>query len=250
MALKIIGAGFGRTGTMSAYHALNQLGFPCYHMIEIMGKRANRPHVDFWLKVARAPAGTQHNWDEVFANYTAALDNPACCVWRELAAAYPEAKIILTVHPKGAEAWYESTMDTIYFTESRWQFKVLKSVVPFLRRFGEMSHKLVWQRAHKGTMDDKAKAMAFYEQHIAEVKASVDPARLLVFSADQGWEPLRKFLDVPIPEAKFPNVNDRATMKKSIGVMIAAAYGLLAGAVLLAAAIIYGVANAVSSPGG
>jgi len=171
-------------------------------------------------------------------------------VWRELAAAYPEAKIILTVHPKGAEAWYESTMDTIYFTESRWQFKVLKSVVPFLRRFGEMSHKLVWQRAHKGTMDDKAKAMAYYEHHIAEVKASIEPARLLVFSADQGWEPLCKFLDVPIPDAKFPNVNDRATMKKSIGAMIAAAYGLLAGAVLLAAAIIYGIANAVSSSGG
>ena len=33
MTLEIIGAGFGRTGTMSTYTALNQLGFPCYHML-------------------------------------------------------------------------------------------------------------------------------------------------------------------------------------------------------------------------
>ena len=57
MPLKIIGAGFGRTGTDSTRLALNQLGFPCYHMREVFGKTA---HLDFWLKVANAPAGTQH----------------------------------------------------------------------------------------------------------------------------------------------------------------------------------------------
>ncbi|WP_258602420.1 sulfotransferase [Mesorhizobium sp. AR10] len=32
MALKLIGAGFGRTGTWSTFAALNRLGLPCYHM--------------------------------------------------------------------------------------------------------------------------------------------------------------------------------------------------------------------------
>lgn len=51
----------------------------------------------------------------MFSRYSATVDNPACVVWRELMAAYPEAKVILTVHPKGAEAWYESTIETMLY---------------------------------------------------------------------------------------------------------------------------------------
>ena len=61
MTLKIIDVGFGRTGTNSTYQALNQLGFPCYHMFEVIGNKANKGHLDFWRKVANAPAGMQHD---------------------------------------------------------------------------------------------------------------------------------------------------------------------------------------------
>jgi hypothetical protein len=138
VALKIIGAGFGRTGTLSVYTALNELGFPCYHMIEVLKNEENKSHLEFWRDVANSEPGTRHNWEQVFSKYTAALDNPACCVWRELLSAYPEAKVVLTLHPKGAEAWYDSTMDTIYFTEKMWQFKVLEFTTPFGRKFGDM----------------------------------------------------------------------------------------------------------------
>jgi hypothetical protein len=166
MPLEIIGAGFGRTGTMSTFQALNALGFPCYHMVEVLQNKANQGHLEFWRKVANTPPGTQQDWEDVFANYRAAVDNPACCVWRELVKAYPDAKVVLTLHPKGAKAWYDSTMDTIYFTENKWQFKVLEIFTPFGRKFGDMAHKLIWQRSHLGTMDDPAKAMAHYERHI------------------------------------------------------------------------------------
>ncbi len=37
MPLKVIGSGFGRTGTMSMKEALEVLGpGPCHHMIEVM----------------------------------------------------------------------------------------------------------------------------------------------------------------------------------------------------------------------
>ena len=240
MPLKIVGAGFGRTGTMSTYRALKQLGFPCYHMLEVMQNKANKSHVGFWLNVARMPAGTQHDWEEVFGAYTAALDNPACCVWRELVAAYPDAKVLLTLHPKGAEAWYDSTMETIYFSEKMWQFAALKFAVPFVRKFGEMSHKLIWQRAHQGTMDDRVKAIAHYNKHIEDVKAAIPPDRLLIFSADQGWEPLCRFLGAPVPVEAFPKVNERASMRKAIILMIVAAYIVMALAALAAGAMIYG----------
>lgn len=240
MALKIIGAGFGRTGTLSVYTALNALGFPCYHMFEVLENEDNRSHLDFWRRVANEPAGAQHDWERVFAKYTAAVDNPACCVWRELLAAYPDAKVLLSVHPRGAEAWYESTVETIYFTETMWQFKLLRLVTPFGRKFGDMSHKLIWQRSHKGTMNDRDKAIAHYHQHIADVKAAVPADRLLVFSADQGWEPLCAFLGVAAPATPFPNVNDRAAIKATVQQMTRGAYVILGAGGALLAGLLYG----------
>jgi len=240
MALKIIGAGFGRTGTLSVYTALNQLGFPCYHMFEVLENKENKSHLDFWRKVANAEPGTQHDWTQVFSKYTAAVDNPACCVWRELLAAYPDAKVVLTTHPRGAEAWYESTMDTIYFTETMWQFKVLELATTFGRKFGDMSRRLIWQRSHKGTMNDRDKAIAHYHQHIADVKTAVPPGQLLVFSADQGWKPLCEFLGVPVPESEFPNVNDRAAIKKTVHALTRGAYVILGIGSTVLAGLVYG----------
>ena len=241
MVLKVIGAGFGRTGTMSTFTALNQLGFPCYHMLEVLHNPANRNHLDFWRKVANAPAGTQHDWEQVLGNYSAAVDNPAACVWRELAQAYPDAKILLTLHPKGPEAWYDSTIDTIYFTENLWQFKVIEWFTPFGRKMGDMSRKLIWQRSHKSTMNDRVKAIAHYNQHIEDVKAAVPAGRLLIFSVDQGWGPLCKFLEVPVPGGEFPNVNDRAAVKKTIADLTRGAYGIVAAIAIAVAAAAYAV---------
>lgn len=239
MTIKVIGAGYGRTGTMSTYTALNQLELPCYHMIEVLMNKANKSHLGFWHKVANSPPGTQFDWDETLAKYTAAVDNPACCVWRELMAAYPNAKVLLTLHPKGPEAWYESTIDTIYFTENVWQFKVLEFFTPFGRKFGDMSRKLIWQRNHKNTMEDRARAIAEYQQHIEDVKAAVPPDRLLIFTVDQGWGPLCKFLSLPVPATPFPNVNDRAEVKKVIAGITKGAYVILGGCAVAAAALIY-----------
>jgi hypothetical protein len=243
MPLQIVGAGFGRTGTMSTYTALKQLGFPCYHMFEVLGNPANKSHLDFWRRVADAPDRPRDDWERIFGAYTASVDNPAVCVWRELIRFYPEAKVLLTLHPKGADAWYESVMETIYFTENTWQFKVLKAVTPFGRKFGAMSRKLIWQHLHRDTMPDRKKATDFYNRHIEEVKAAVPPERLLIFTANQGWAPLCRFLGVPTPNGPFPNVNDRAEFQKIKRNISRGAYAILGGSVVVVAALAYGVAH-------
>src|SRR3546814_15018603 len=53
MDLKVIGAGFGRTGTLSVCTALNQLGFPCYHMFEVLENKQNKSHLDFWRTLGK-----------------------------------------------------------------------------------------------------------------------------------------------------------------------------------------------------
>jgi hypothetical protein len=239
MTLKVIGAGLGRTGTHSTQVALNQLGFRCYHMVEVIRNKENKSHLDFWRKVANSPASRQ-DWEQVFSKYTATVDFPACAVWRELMEAYPDAKVLLTLHPKGPGAWYDSVLETIYFTENKWQFKVLQLLTPFGRKFGDMLHKLAWERTLEGAMPDRTKAIARYSAWAEEVKAAVPANRLLVFKVSDGWDPLCAFLGVPKPDTQFPNVNDRADFKKNIDGMSKGAYAILAAIVVAAVAAIGG----------
>ena len=107
MALKVVGAGFGRTGTLSLKNALEKLGFaPCYHMMEVFP----RPdHVAMWHRLA-----FEHSmdWDLLFRDFQATVDWPSARWWREIAAHYPKAKVLLSV--RDPEAWYKSMFDTIY----------------------------------------------------------------------------------------------------------------------------------------
>jgi hypothetical protein len=106
-----------------------------------------------------------------------------------------------------------------------------------------MLTKLVWQRSHQGTMADRTKAIAHYRQHIENVKSAVPADRLLVFSADQGWDPLCEFLDVPLPEGAFPSANDRAFFQKNKAGVAIAAYCIIAMATLAVGAALYGAAR-------
>ena len=84
--LRVIGAGFGRTGTLSIKAALEELGFgPCYHMTEAF---AHVVHAERWAAASR---GEAVNWRELLGGYRATVDWPACSYYRELMAAFPDA---------------------------------------------------------------------------------------------------------------------------------------------------------------
>ena len=104
IAMKVIGAGFGRTGTLSLKAALERLGFdPCYHMVEL----PKQGHGPFWKEAARKRArGEPVDWDAVFGDYRATVDFPGADFYAELVEAYPEAKVVLTV--RDPHKWYDS----------------------------------------------------------------------------------------------------------------------------------------------
>ncbi len=192
MALSIIGAGFGRTGTLSLKHALEQLGFgPCYHMIEII---RNPSFAGYWETIRD---GKSADWDMVFQGYKATVDWPACAYYAELAAYYPKAKVILTV--RDANAWFDSAHNTIFSKMPR----KLKSDNPQ----GRMAYELIFKKTFGGNLDDRDHVIAIYERHNAEVKRTIPADRLLVYDLAQGWGPLCKFLGVPVPAIPMPKVN-------------------------------------------
>ena len=65
---------------------------------------------------------------------------------------------------------------------------------PFLR----MINSLIWEGTFHNEFLNKEKAIEIYNKHVEEVKKVVPADRLLVFSVQEGWAPLCRFLDVPV----------------------------------------------------
>jgi hypothetical protein len=201
MSLKVIGAGFGRTGTLSLKLALEELGFgPCYHMIEV---NAHPEHDAMWLALAR---GETSDWRPMLQGYASTVDWPTTYIWKELAAANPQAKIVLTV--RDPEAWYESAAATIF--ARMLEFEALRSdpgaVDPARRRHMNMINTLIVANTFGGSLA-KEHAIAVFNAHNEEVRRLVPPTRLLVYESGKGWEKLCAFLGVPVPDAPYPKVN-------------------------------------------
>ena len=232
MTLKVIGAGFGRTGTLSMKAALEQLGYDkCHHMMEVM---PSKTQLDAWHAISQ---GGTPDWDAVFDGFQASVDFPSSAYWRELAAHYPDAKIILTT--RSFESWYESASETIYLVSRdmpRWT-----RIIPMARKIKEMTYGTIWDRVFDGKFEDKDATRQVFEQHEADVKAAFPADRLLVYHPKEGWAPLCTFLDKPVPEGEFPNVNDRAAFKQRLGFVrwLRRAPYLLGGLVAIAALISY-----------
>ena len=202
MALDVIGPAFGRTGTMSCKAALERLGFgPCYHMDEVY-KREDEPR---W---AAAIDGAPLAIDEIFRDYRATVDWPACSFWKQLKAANPNAKVVLT--RRDPERWYESIRQTI--------FQALPAHTDDQRRnrWRASTRKLIFEQTFGNDLGHD-NVIATLRAHEADVIASVDPAELLVFDVAEGWGPLCSFLGVREPAEPFPRTNSTEEFRSWTG---------------------------------
>lgn len=217
MALDIIGAGFGRTGTVSMKAALETLGFgPCYHMREILKPRPgfNDGHLEAWSEHARARiAGQQHDmdWDFIFARYASCMDHPTCLYYEQLMEKYPDAKVILNV--RDSDRWFRSwqtLFDGIGF------LRKLQRFVPRIRRALDVVDGLIRDGEMGGSIDASSN-IEIFERHNREVIERVPADRLLVFDVRDGWDPLCAFLGVDVPDEPFPHLNEsKGSMQKRL----------------------------------
>jgi hypothetical protein len=189
MSLRIVGAGLGRTGTLSLKVALEKLlGAPCYHMAELI---AHPDHVAIWHAAAR---GEAVDWRALFSGYRAAVDWPAAAFWEEIAAAYPDALILLSV--RDAESWWKSASTTIFPTAQHAPDRAWRDMIDalFTNRFTR-------------DLTDREACIAAYERHGAHVRAAAPRDRLVEWRPGDGWEPLCRALGIPAPAEPFPHTN-------------------------------------------
>jgi len=205
MALRIVGAGLGRTGTASLKLALEQLlDGPCFHMSELFEHPELTPVLHSGAR--REPV----DWEGFPPGYEATLDWPACAFWRELAAANPDAPVLLSTR-SSAEKWWESYSQTI--------LKVMTSPVPpddeaWVARRALMMD--LMPSTFAAGWQEREGAIAGYERHNAAVREGIPAERLIDWQPGDGWEPICAVLGVPVPSEPFPHTNTSAEFRAAL----------------------------------
>lgn len=203
MGLRVVGAGLGRTGTLSLKLALERLlGGPCYHMFEVM---AHPEHVDLWR---RAYEGDPPLWDAIFGDYVACVDWPAAPWWRELSTEYGDAVVLLSERDSD-EQWYRSASRTIFELMER-----LDPATPF-DGWRAMATRMF--EAFTPDLADERATRRAYLDHNAAVRAGVAPGRLVEWRPADGWGPLCAGLGLAVPDEPFPHTNTTEEFRARTG---------------------------------
>ena len=219
-AMKVIGAGLSRTGTLSTKAALGQLMGPCYHGVVPLIERPD--HRQFWLEAMAEENLNKEKTMAFLAEYEAGVDIPFMGRYKELLTMYPDAKVLLTV--RDAKSWYKSArlvfdvLRTIGCHQPyRWFMTIvgLGGMSNFMQRLAghEQLPIGVHGRMIQALYEGEDTAVEFFNRHIEEVKSVVPSEKLLIFDVRQGWEPLCKFLAVPVPDEPFPKMNDAKQLR-------------------------------------
>jgi hypothetical protein len=195
-----------RTATLSQKIALEMLGLaPCYHMVDVLGDLGRAAD---W----RGAMAGEKPLTEIFEGYPATVDWPGSFFTQELIELYPEAKVLLSV--RDADGWARSMHDTIWglFYDDiliRHLSDARATVDVQWRDYLEMMREM-WRRSgllqgEQTTLEHMSGAFRRYNDEIQE---AVPADRLLVWRPEDGWGPLCEFLELPVPDAPFPRVND------------------------------------------
>jgi hypothetical protein len=214
--MKLIGVGFGRTGTMSLKAAIEELGFPCFHMIDlVMGAHRERD-IAHWSRIAD---GEPVDWQDVFEPWEATIDWPGCSRWEQLIDVFPEAPVLLNV--REFDGWYRSCENTLLAVK---QAAMADELPEDANREGpspelwEIIEKMIWQGDFQGMFADREWTRRMYDDRIETIKRTVAPERLIVWELGRdGWEPIAKALGVEAPDKPFPRLHDTNEFRTEFG---------------------------------
>ncbi|MDB5506217.1 MAG: hypothetical protein JWR75_855 [Devosia sp.] len=171
---KVFGIGFHKTGTSSLGEALTRLG---YRVAGPFG--AHDPDIaNSALPQALALAERRDAFQ----------DNPWPMLFREMDAAFPGSRFVLTIRPEAA--WLSS----------------------MLAYFGTRSTPMRdWIYGVGSPVGNEAVYLERYQRHEREVRSyfANRPADMLVLrlTEGEGWRELCGFLELPAPELPFPHSN-------------------------------------------
>lgn len=210
--MKVILAGYPKTGTKSLRDAFLELGLSNYDFPEnylFLG--------DQWTKIL-TEGGTTEDFRRMFGDVDTITDLPGSYFWQEIHEAFPDSKIILTMR-RNEDEWWKS-FERQMATGDRLIHRILPLLSPSYYRFNAFLKKLsfvVFGTFGSNPVIGKNKINELvlkgkYRRHNAHVMHSAPKNKLLVYNLDDGWEPLCKFLDCPVPNKPFPHSNKKGSI--------------------------------------
>jgi len=215
MAIKVIVAGVSKTGTESMSQALEILGYgKCFHGFELI---RNGRNLDYFHELWKT--GT-FNLEKIFDGFQSVSDIPAYCHFHDLTAAYPDAKIILTV--RDLDSWFASVSATVFMNFPKvvtWISRPLGRIFSSMEVFNKIlayRQDAVFNGFFQGKWNDPEEAKLIVKRWNEYLVSTIPSNKLLVHSFDHGWEPLCRFLGKPVPDIPYPHTNDRMEFYKTL----------------------------------
>jgi hypothetical protein len=195
--MKLLGVGFGRTGTMSLKGAIEELGFPCFHMIDLITGENRDRDLPYWVKIAN---NEPVDWHEVFEPWEATVDWPAASRWEQLIEAFPDAPVLLNY--RDFDGWYKSVENTILAVKQAAMAGELPEDAnregPSPELWGAIE-KLIWQGDFQRKFQDRGWTRQMWEL------------------GTDGWEPICEALGVEVPHKPFPRLHDTNEFRTEFG---------------------------------
>lgn len=167
----------------------------------------------------------------------------------ELLQLYPNAKVICTVRER--EAWWKSYQELCSRIARLYNLcwasgTVYRYCMYCLGIWRHIPQVLDLPGLEAGDLPNH---LRMYDAHAEYVKRVVPKGQLFYYSVKDGWEPLCKILNVPVPDVPFPNANTkkwmddrgsnaRARLKARIAVIVGSAASLLGLVVRYRASIV------------
>jgi len=165
---------------------------------------------------------TRQDWDEILYDCQAVTDLPAAFFGPELAAAYPEAKVVIL--NRDLDAWYASVKGT-FGKMQRWSpLTIGKLMICSLldsdtRNFLKLSKTMRFIAVGFSFAEDEKRSRKWFSERYEEFRKGIAKERRLEYQVTEGWGPLCEFLGVPVPmvegtdgtmvERPFPRLNDK-----------------------------------------
>jgi len=233
--MRLLVLGISRTGTSSLCLALDKFNYKTFHMMENM-KQPNH-FFPLWDEAIRAkfnsdgkPYG-KAEFDKLLGDYDALSDLPAVLFSPELLQAYPDAKVILTT--RDPEKWVDSMQSTIWLAHSWWTFDLLTPFHNLIRGWRTLDT-LDWdafinsspeklsiypRRRDYLSQEYRELAVKRFKEHNEYIRSIVPKENLLVFQAQDGWEPLCEFLGEKVPDEPYPRTWDKDQLAKEAAML-------------------------------
>jgi hypothetical protein len=176
-------------------------------MVEVFQKPQD---VAIWHAAAN---GQLPDWRKLFDGYAATVDWPGAAFWWEIAEAFPNAIILLSI--RDADKWWKSASRTIFegLNRARDEGGVRGGVGggdrggPGMNPAFPPMIKDLFSKTFTPDFLEEAAAKAAFDRHGADVRKRAPANRLVEWRVEDGWGPLCAALRVPVPDEPFPVTN-------------------------------------------